>query len=89
MDRTYQSLFPQAFPGERNPFTIVNVAKAIATFERSIVSARSPYDRYHYAGEQNAISDSAKRGEVLFFTDPWQRATGAMAGSTLAMRLIT
>jgi len=68
-DRTYQSLFPEAFPGERAPFTTVNMAKAIAAFERSIISARSPYDRYRYGGEENAISDSAKRGEVLFFTD--------------------
>jgi cytochrome c peroxidase len=64
----YRSLFPPAFPGENNPFTVQNVAKAIAAFERSIVSARSPYDRYR-GGEQNAISDAAKRGEVLFFTD--------------------
>ena len=67
-DATYRSLVPQAFPGERNPFTVENVAKAIAAFERSIVSARSPYDRYRH-GERGAISDAAKRGEVLFFTD--------------------
>ena len=41
--------------------------KAIACFERSIISARSPYDRYHYGGDDSAVSDSAKRGEVLFF----------------------
>jgi cytochrome c peroxidase len=70
IDKMYHPLFAQAFPRERNPFTIVNVCKAIASFERSILSARSSYDRYHYAGEQNAISDSAKRGEVLFFSDP-------------------
>ena len=69
MEKIYQSLFPASFPGERNPFMIVNAAKAITTFERSIVSARSPYDRYRYAGQRNAISDSAKRGEVLFFTE--------------------
>jgi cytochrome c peroxidase len=68
MDSTYRPLFSQAFPGERNPFTLVNVSKAIASFERSIISARSPYDRYHYAGQEGAISESAKRGEVVFFT---------------------
>ena len=56
-------------PREPDPFTMANVCKAIACFERSIISARSPYDRYHYGGDQNAISDAAKRGEVLFFTD--------------------
>ena len=69
-DNSYQALFREAFPGEGSPFTIANVAKAIASFERTIISARSPYDRYRYGGQGSAISDSAKRGEVLFFTDP-------------------
>ena len=68
-DPVYRGLFPRAFPGESRPFIAVNLAKALAAFERSIVSARSPYDRYRYGGERNAISDAAKRGEVLFFTD--------------------
>jgi cytochrome c peroxidase len=67
-DPIYRSLLPSAFPGARIPFTIANVAKAIAAFERTIISAGSPYDRYHY-GEDDAISDSAKRGEVLFFVE--------------------
>ena len=44
-----------------------NVTKALASFERSIVSGRSPYDRYHYDRDDDAVSDAAKRGEVLFF----------------------
>jgi len=67
-DAKYRELFERAFPADRDPFTIGNVTKAIASFERSIVSARSPYDRYHYGGEDNAVSDSAKRGEILFFS---------------------
>jgi cytochrome c peroxidase len=63
----YKQLFDRAFPGDPDPFTIANVTKAIACFERSIVSARSPYDRYHYYRDDAAVSDSAKRGEVLFF----------------------
>jgi len=66
-DPEYRVLFERAFPGEADPFTIANVTKAIASFERSIVSARSPYDRYHYDRDDNAVSDSAKRGEILFF----------------------
>jgi cytochrome c peroxidase len=66
-DVKYQGLFERAFPGETDRFTISNVTKAIANFERSIISARSPYDRYHYDRDDTAISDSAKRGEVLFF----------------------
>jgi cytochrome c peroxidase len=63
----YQALFERAFPGDADHFTVANVTKALACFERSIVSARSPYDRYHYDRDDGAISDSAKRGEILFF----------------------
>lgn len=67
-DARYRMLFADAFPGEPDAFTVNNVTRAIACFERSIISARSPYDRYHYGGEDNAVSDSAKRGEILFFS---------------------
>jgi cytochrome c peroxidase len=41
------------------------VTKAIASFERSIISAQSPYDRYHYGGDDsNASSES--RGAMSF-----------------------
>ena len=66
----YQVLFERAFPEETDRFSIANVLKAIACFERSIVSARSPYDRYHFDRDDSAVSDSAKRGEILFFSQP-------------------
>lgn len=69
-DPAYRGLFSEAFPDSaKNAFTLTNVAKALAAFERTIISARSPWDRFHYGGDANAISDSAKRGEVLFFSD--------------------
>jgi cytochrome c peroxidase len=61
----YQRLLPQAFPGETE-LKMDHVTKALAAFERSIVSMRSPYDRYKLGGDANAISASAKRGEALF-----------------------
>lgn len=67
-DTTYAALFPKAFPADSDPYTIDNVTKAIASFERSIISARSPYDRYHYDRDDNAVSESARHGEVLFFS---------------------
>ncbi|HNV75707.1 MAG TPA: di-heme enzyme [Gemmatimonadaceae bacterium] len=70
-DSVYQRLFSRAFP-ESSPagdrYTIANVVKAIASFERTMVSMRSPYDRYRYGGEPNALSESAKRGELFFFS---------------------
>jgi cytochrome c peroxidase len=67
-DQTYQPLFRDAFPDQNAPYTMENVVKAIAAFERSIISMRSPYDRYRYGGDQTAISEAAKRGELLFFS---------------------
>jgi cytochrome c peroxidase len=66
-DPKYRELFDRAFPEVGERCTIANVTKAIASFERSIISARSPWDRYHYGGDDSAVSDPAKRGEVLFF----------------------
>jgi cytochrome c peroxidase len=72
-DPVYSALFPEAFSeksgGTNAAFTLANVAKALAAFERTIISARSPWDRFHYGNEAGAISASAKRGEVIFFDD--------------------
>jgi cytochrome c peroxidase len=67
-ENKYPALFAKAFPADPDPISIANVTKAIASFERSIISARSPYDRYHYDRDDNAVSASAKHGEVLFFS---------------------
>ena len=66
-DPKYHALFARAFPADDDRFTVKNVTRALASFERSIISARSPYDRYHYGRDDSAVSDSAKRGEILFF----------------------
>ncbi|MDX2032990.1 MAG: di-heme enzyme [Blastocatellia bacterium] len=64
----YRQLFPAAFAGEADPITIDNITRAIAAFERTLISGDSPYDRY-LNGERAAISASAKRGEALFFSE--------------------
>jgi cytochrome c peroxidase len=69
-DAAYRAMFAAAFPQDPDPFTVRNVTKAISCFERTIMSARSPYDRYHYGRDDGAISESAKRGETLFFSEP-------------------
>jgi len=61
----YRSAFAEAYPGE--PVTIDTVAKAIAAYERTVVSGEAPFDRW-VSGDQTAISLSAKRGFVLFNT---------------------
>lgn len=67
-ERTYRRLFAQAFAGEVQPFTIANITRALAAFQRTLVSARSPYDRYRYGGNAAAIPEAARRGEEIFFS---------------------
>ena len=50
----------------KDSITIDNVARAIATFERSVVSKNAPYDKY-WAGDKTAMSASAINGMNLFF----------------------
>jgi cytochrome c peroxidase len=79
-DPVYQKLFPQAFPDEGDAYTLANVTKAIAAFERTIVSMRSPYDRYRWGGESSAISEAAKRGEIFFSSSERGRCFQCHAG---------
>jgi cytochrome c peroxidase len=64
---TYHKLVESAFPGES--LTMDNVVKALASFVRSLVSFNSPFDRYAYQGEDDALSESALRGMELFFSE--------------------
>lgn len=71
-DKKYQSLFRAAFPeesfkGDDALFSLSTITKAIASFQRTLISLNSPYDQYKYGGNEKAISESAKRGERLFF----------------------
>lgn len=61
----YVELFNATFPDEG--ITEENIGKAIATYERTIVSAEAPFDRW-VAGDETAINEAAKRGFTLFNT---------------------
>ena len=64
---TYPAEFEKAYgPGA---ITYEKVEKAIASFERTVLSGNSPFDRYLYGGEKDAISESAQRG-LEVFKDP-------------------
>lgn len=64
-DPFYVRLFEEAFPGETITFALV--AKAVACFERTLVSYDSDFDRY-LLGDEGALSPGAKRGLELFKT---------------------
>jgi len=59
----YQMLFMQAF-GE--DITIGNVGKAIASFQRTVLSGNSPADRFDQGQDAGAISEAAQKGLLLF-----------------------
>jgi cytochrome c peroxidase len=58
----YQDQFRHVFGTE---LTAEGVAKAIAAYERTILSGNAPYDRFQ-AGDQRALSPAAQRGLALF-----------------------
>ena len=60
----YQGAFNKAFG--KGPITLQKVEMAVASFERTLLSGNSPFDRYQYGGDKNALSPSAIRGLALF-----------------------
>jgi len=60
----YRRAFEAAFPGE-DAVSANNVARALASFERSLLTPDSPFDRY-IRGDKDALSTRAKRGMRLF-----------------------
>jgi cytochrome c peroxidase len=64
-DPAYGQLFADAFPGDGELFTLVNVVRALASFQRTLISGGSPYDRF-LNGDEAALSESARRGLELF-----------------------
>lgn len=59
----YRTLFKEVFGSDR--CTISDIAKAIATFERTVLSGNSAYDRYK-AGDKTALSASQVKGYEVF-----------------------
>jgi cytochrome c peroxidase len=59
----YRPLFAEAFGDD--DINIDRIGKAIATFERTVVSGDSPYDRWK-TGKANAMSPAAQRGLKVF-----------------------
>ena len=59
----YRQAFARVFPGE--PITFELIAKAIASYERTLISVDSDLDRY-LLGDEDALTPAAKRGMALF-----------------------
>jgi cytochrome c peroxidase len=67
-DAAYRKEFAVAFPGQPEPLSTDHIIKAIASFERTLISGRSPFDHYVFDDDQAALSASAKRGMALFYS---------------------
>lgn len=61
----YRVLFTDAF-GSPDSITESNISKAIAAFERTILSVNSPYDRF-VNGDRSALTQQQKEGLLLFY----------------------
>jgi len=60
----YVEAFKKAFPKEKNPITVHTMAKAIATYERTLITPNSPFDKY-MKGNKKAMNAQQVRGMKL------------------------
>jgi cytochrome c peroxidase len=61
----YEPHFERAFPEDADPLTFDNLARAIAAFERTLITPGAPFDRY-LDGDESALSEDQKSGLALF-----------------------
>jgi cytochrome c peroxidase len=62
--KEYRMMFKEAFPGDKNPVTVDNLAKAVGAYERTLVTP-APFDAY-VKGDINALTGQQKRGLKAF-----------------------
>ena len=63
----YPALFQAAFGDETASFQLVN--QALASFVRRLISLQSPFDRYAYQNDDNALTTQQLQGMELFFSE--------------------
>lgn len=64
-DEDLVAMFAAAFPDEADPLSPDTMVRAIASYQRVMVSGASPYDRW-VGGDADALSESQLRGHALF-----------------------
>ncbi len=84
----YVAAFKAAFPGEKEPVTFDNMAKAIGAFERNLVTP-ARWDKF-LSGEQSALTDEEKAGLNAYLETGCQTChAGAYVGGNLYQKLGT
>ncbi|WP_141588270.1 MbnH family di-heme enzyme [Myxococcus sp. AB056] len=61
--------FQRAFPEAAEPVSVATLTRALASFQRTLISGNSAYDRYVYGNEVEAMTRQQKRGMELFFSE--------------------
>lgn len=61
----YGEYFKKSFPGENDPLTFDNAVKAIESFESTLLTPDSPFDKY-LKGDSQALTQEQKAGLALF-----------------------
>lgn len=61
----YVAEFKNVFGSAPDPF---GITRALAAFERTLISGNSPFDKYTYQGKTSALTTSQKEGMELFFS---------------------
>jgi cytochrome c peroxidase len=70
-DESYRPAFKEAFGKELETIAESDLGQAIASYERSLIFGDSPFDRFQYKGERDAMSPAAVRGLAVFMA--WGR----------------
>ncbi|MHC4062978.1 MAG: cytochrome-c peroxidase [Planctomycetota bacterium] len=65
-DPEYVKAFKAVFGTTGDEITMTEVTQAIAAFERTQVSGNSPFDRWYFGGEEDALTEAQKSGFDLF-----------------------
>jgi len=65
-DPGYLATFQTVFDVSAKNLTIDHVAKAIASFERTLITGNAPFDRYYFKGQSDAMTAAQIRGFELF-----------------------
>ncbi|HCK80384.1 MAG TPA: cytochrome c peroxidase [Candidatus Competibacter sp.] len=68
-DPDYQKAFRAVFGKSGEAVTMVEVSRAIAAFERTLIAGDSPFDRYYFGGETGALTPAQVRGFALFLNE--------------------
>ena len=65
-DPEYAELFKKAFGKTGDQITMTEVQKGLGTFQRTLIGGDSPFDRYYFGGDKEAMSPAAIRGFQIY-----------------------